>query len=308
VPAVKVPRLERWAEGNTGLPYVWSFRASAPGPHVCVQALTHGNELCGAIAVHALLREGLRPRRGTLSFVFANVAAFARFDPADPYASRCVEEDFNRLWAPEVLDDDARYSVELARARVLRPFYDTVDYLLDLHSMTEACPPLALAGRHPKGLALARAVGIPEHVVIDRGHAAGTRLRDYAFFDAEDDPRSALLVECGQHWDGRAPAVAHAAAVAFLAHLGVAGTRDDAGARPPSQRVIEVTSTVTIESDHFAFARPVRALDVVPRAGTLLARDGDRDLVTPYDNCVLIMPARRPGAGETAVRLGRYLA
>jgi hypothetical protein len=40
---------------------------------------------------------------------------------------------------------------------------------------------------------------MPQHVVIDGGHAAGRRLRDYAFFDDDADPRTALLIECGQH-------------------------------------------------------------------------------------------------------------
>jgi hypothetical protein len=39
----------------------------------------------------------------------------------------------------------------------------------------------------------------------------------------------------------------------------------------------------------------------------LLARDGNADIFTPYDNCVLIMPTRRPKKGETAVRLGRFV-
>jgi len=43
----------------------------------------------------------------------------------------------------------------------------------------------------------------------------------------------------------------------------------------------------------------------VPKAGTLLARDGSVEVTTPYDDCVLIMPTRRPKKGETAVRLGR---
>jgi len=29
---------------------------------------------------------------------------------------------------------------------------------------------------------------------------------------------------------------------------------------------------------------------------------------TPYDDCVLIMPSRRLVKGQTAVRLGRYVA
>ena len=233
------------------IPYVWTFPAKAAGPHVVLQALTHGNEVCGAIALDWLLREGFRPLRGTMTVVFANIAAYRAFDHADPFASRCVDEDFNRLWTPDVLDGP-RDSVDLGRARTLRPVYDRADYLLDLHSMTDPCPPLALAGRRPKGLELALALAYPEHVVIDDGHSAGRRLRDYAFFDVPDDPRSSLLIECGQHWEKAAPGIARQSTLRLLRHFGMAdhGFLDahlDPAPRPP-QQVIEVTTAVTIQS------------------------------------------------------------
>ena len=61
------PAISVWRQGNTGVDYVWSFDSGRPGPHVMVQALTHGNEWCGAIAVDSLLRAGVRPRQGRLS-------------------------------------------------------------------------------------------------------------------------------------------------------------------------------------------------------------------------------------------------
>jgi len=173
---VAFPDLARHASGNDGTRYVWTFAASRPGPHLVIQALTHGNEVCGAIALDRLLGEGIRPVRGTLSLVFANVDAYLRFDRARPFASRCVDEDFNRLWTTEVLDGQ-RVSSELARARELRPLYERTDFLLDIHSMSEPCLPLAMAGQRNKGVALARALGMPEHIVVDAGHAAGRRLR-----------------------------------------------------------------------------------------------------------------------------------
>ncbi len=311
-PAIDVPfpKLERWAAGNTGIPYVFTFHAATDGPHVLLQALTHGNEVCGAIALDWLLGEGFRPARGTLTIVFANVAAYQNFDRAEPYASRFVDEDFNRLWTADVLDGQ-RQTADLARARQLRPLYDRTDYLLDLHSMTDPCAPLALAGRQRKGLELAQALGIPAHIVVDGGHAAGKRLRDYAFFDDGEDPRAALLVECGQHWERAAPQTATQTMLRFLRHFGMADgafldKHLDNSPKPP-QKVIEVTSAMTIRSEHFAFAMPVRGLGVVRKAGTLLARDGSAEVRTPYDNCVLIMPTRRPKRGETAVRLGRFV-
>jgi predicted deacylase len=313
LPAIEVvfPNLAPYEDGNTGIPFAWTFATNVQGPHVLVQALTHGNEVCGAIALDRFLREGLRPVRGTLSLVFANVAAYRRFDPADPFASRCVDEDFNRLWTPLVLDGP-RSSVELIRARQLRPLYDRVDYLLDLHSMSEPCLPLAIAGRRRKGVELAQAIAIPPHVIIDDGHAAGKRLRDYAFFDDSDDPRNALLVECGQHWEASAPVVARQVVLRFLRHFGMldAATleRELEPLAPEPQRTIEVTTTVTIATDAFRFTQPVHGLQTFPHRGTVYATDGGAKVRTPHDDCVLIMPTRRPKKGETAVRLGRYVA
>jgi predicted deacylase len=313
VPPIEIalPSLARYAAGNAGIPYAWTFTADRAGPHVLLQALTHGNEVCGAIALDWMLRQDVRPECGTLSLVFANVGAYERFDANDPFASRCIDEDFNRLWSADVLDGP-RNSVELRRARELRPLYERVDHLLDLHSMSEICPPLAMAGRQRKGLALARALGVPQHVVIDGGHSAGRRLRDYGFFDDPADVRSALLIECGQHWEAAAPAVAQQVVLRWLRHFGMAaGDLLDAfldRTPVPPQALIEVTTTVTIATDAFAFTMPVRGLQTIARAGTTYAIDGDAEIRTPHDGCVLIMPTRRPRKGETAVRLGRYIA
>jgi predicted deacylase len=248
---VEFPDIARWAQGNTGIPYVWRFESDRAGPKLTIQALTHGNEVCGAIALSELLDAKFRPTRGTLTLVFANVDAYSAFDRADPFASRCVDEDFNRVWTPDVLDG-SRQSRELARARQLRPLYDDTEYLLDLHSMTDPCPPLALAGRQQKGLELAYDVGVPRHIVIDAGHKAGRRLRDYAFFDDPSDPRSALLIECGQHWERGSPTVAMQAVLRFLRHFGMASPeflepRLDPAALPP-QHAIEITDVITIDS------------------------------------------------------------
>ena len=308
---IAFPDLTRWQAGNTGTPFVWRYEAKRAGPDVTVQALTHGNEVCGAIAVDFLLDAGFRPERGALTFIFANVAAYRKFDRRDPFSSRCVDEDFNRLWTAVVLDGN-RHTADLERARELRRHYDNTEYLLDLHSMTDPCPALALAGRQRKGYELALALGMPEYVVIDGGHAAGKRLRDYSFFDDADDPRNALLIECGQHWERTAPTVATQCTLRFLRHFGMASPdfldRHLDPAPLPPQKAIAVTDAITIDSDVFAFAVPVHGLLAIPAAGTVLARDGEREIVTPYDNCVLIMPTRRPKKGETAVRLGRFVS
>ena len=306
------PDIEPYRAGNTGIEYVTSFEAPAPGPHVLVTALTHGNEICGAIALDRLLRAGVRPRQGRLTLAFDNVAAYREFDSRYPIASRYVDEDFNRLWSPATLDGPRR-SIELERARALRGVVDSADYLLDLHSMQYATAPLMLAGLLPRSRELARRVGIPQLIMCDAGHAAGPRMRDYGEFGDPASEKTALLIECGQHWERRAAEVATDVTLRFLIALDVA-TRDDVAAlggpdfdAHPKQRVIEVTDAVTISGDRFDFAGNFRGLEVLGKKGTLIGRDDGREVRTPYDDCVLIMPSRRLVRGQTAVRLGRYV-
>jgi len=306
------PDIEPYRAGNTGIEYVTTFTASEPGPHVLVTALTHGNEICGAIALDALFRAAVRPRRGRLTLAFDNVAAYSEFDPRYPIASRYVDEDFNRLWSPATLDGP-RQSIELERARALRPIVDDADFLLDLHSMQHATAPLMLAGLLERSRELAQQVGIPELIMCDAGHAAGPRMRDYGGFGDPDSAKTALLIECGQHWEQRAAEVATDVTLRFLIAVGAA-TPDDVAAlggpdfnAHPRQRVIEVTEAVTITGDRFEFTDNYRGLEVISQKGTLVGHDGDREVRTPYDDCVLIMPSRRLVKGQTAVRLGRFL-
>src|SRR6185437_14050232 len=192
--------------------------------------------ICGAIVLDSLFRAGIRPRQGKLTLAFNNVAAFQDFDPRMPIASRYVDEDFNRLWSPEMLDG-----------------------LLD------------------KSRDLALRVGIPELIMCDAGHAAGPRMRDYGGFGDANSPKTALLIECGQHWERRAAEVANDVTLRFLIALGVV-TRDDVAAlggpefdATPRQRVIEVTEAVTISGERFDFTGPYRGLEVIPQKGTVIA-------------------------------------
>jgi predicted deacylase len=305
---LKAPDIERHRRSSTGTEFVHVLDSGKPGPHVMVNALTHGNEICGAIVVDRLLREELRPTRGKLTLAFANVEAFSRFDPHNPYATRFVDEDFNRLWTRQVLDG-ARDSVELRRARALRPYIAAADYLLDIHSMLEPSPPVMICGPLEKGIGFAFAVGVPEHIVSDTGHANGTRMRDFEGFGEAASPKNALLVECGQHWERSAERVAWQTTWRFLRHLGVvdaAHAEREIEAAVAPQKLIRVTDAVVARTAAFRFAKTFTGLEVVAHAGDVIAWDGDEAVRAPYDNCVLIMPVpNNVKTGLTAVRLGR---
>lgn len=304
------PDISRWRESNTGIPYMTTLDSGRSGPHAMVLALTHGNELCGALAIKFLFETLFKPAHGRVTLGFANVAAFERFDKKNPHNSRYVDEDFNRVWDKGTLDGPRR-SVELSRAREIRPLIDTVDYLLDIHSMQNASAPLMLAGQAAKGTQLALQVRVPHFIVRDAGHAAGRRLRDYGVFSEASAPHAALLVECGQHWESASERVACETALRFLDGLELLDPdykkRHLPSVEIPAQRVIEVTDAVTITTDNFHFEHDYQGQEIIPIAGTLLGMDGAREIRTPYPNCVLIMPSRRLVRGQTAVRLGRFV-
>ena len=293
---IAAPDLRRWVDGNVARG-VWSFEAQAPGPHVAVVALNHGNEIAGAILLERWLRAGLRPAAGRLSLIFANLDAYARFSPDDPTASRFLEEDFNRIWDRELLDGPGRSS-ELRRARVLRPLLEGADVVLDLHSMLWPSDPLLLIAT-TAAERLALSVGTPPLVVCDPGHEAGRRLIDHLGVHG----RKGLLLEAGSHWEAATVELMEEAALRLLTLCGllpgVAPTR--------AARLARVTQAVTARTADFGFLRPWRGGEVIPAAGTLVALDGAREIRTPHDDCLLVMPSLRTAPGLTAVRFARFL-
>ncbi|SDR61984.1 M14 family metallopeptidase [Paraburkholderia tuberum] len=307
---VAFPDISMHERSGTGIPYLHTFDSGVPGAHVMINALTHGNEVCGAIVVDALLRAKLRPRRGRLTLVFANVAAYRRFDAANPDAARFVDRDFNRVWTAETLDNAALDSNELRRARAMRPVIDTVDLLLDLHSMHEKSKPLIVAGSLDKGTALAEKLGTPATVICDEGHPESRRMRDYEGFGDPRSEKNALLIECGQHWETGAVAVARDVTARFLVLSGVveaADLPDDwSMPLPDEMQIVRVTEPVVAKSLDFRFADNYTGLEVFPDAGSVIGWSDSEAVRTPYRDCILVMPSlRQLREGVTVVRLGR---
>lgn len=310
---IEFPDIRPYGAGNTGIPYIYSFDSSVIGPHVMINALTHGNEVCGAIAVKALLDLDIRPRRGCLTLSFANVDAYHNFNSDRPDASRYVDQDFNRVWTQAVLNDAGKNSSELRRARAMRPLIDTVDLLLDLHSMHERSAPLIVSGPLDKGIALAKTLGAPPTIISDEGHPEGRRMRDYEGFGDPGSEKNALLIECGQHWEAAAVGVAKDSTARFLQFSGIVEQNDlpadwflPLAAQP---RVIRVTDPVVATSMNFRFAGPYTGLETFPEAGTVIGWNDDKPVVTPYPNCVLVMPSlRQLRPGVTVVRFGQLIS
>ena len=301
------PDINPYRAGNTTVPFVTTFDSGLAGPHAMICALMHGNEISGAIAIDHLFQNDVRPIRGRLTLAFANTTAFAMFDQDRPYDSRFIDEDMNRVWGADTLSDQKR-SIERLRARALAPLIDTADSLLDLHSMQSGDRPMLLCGPSRKGREFARLLGGNAAIVADVGHANGVRLRDYGQFNSSESPRTALLAECGQHWESTTAETAIEMTYRYLLSLAmIPPDLADAYLQkgPEPDHWVEVTDRVIPQSHDAFFIENFLGLETIATAGTTIARDGQRDIQTPYDDCVLIMPARQLTPGQTAVRLGR---
>jgi predicted deacylase len=304
------PDLTPWTNSSTGVKWVQERDSGQSGPEVLLTALLHGNEYAGALTLDAFLRCGLMPRKGRITAVFCNMDAFERFDKAKPDASRFVDEDFNRVWSIERLNGKTSNS-ELQRARAIRPFVDRATHILDLHSMHEPCSPLWVTGLLPRNIQFAQQLGMQAQIIVDNGHADGTRMRDYGAFADAAGSRIALLLEAGQHWEATSLKVSRNALMRFLLATGAFDYADvpidwlqpDAKADQP----VTITHRVVATSMDFEFTQDFYGGEVIPLAGTQIAHNAGRPVVTPYDQCVIVMPSiRQLRPGVTTVRLGYF--
>lgn len=311
--AISPAKIEAYRHGNCGIPFAVRLDSGMGGPEVLVTAVIHGNEISGAIAVDDFLRSGRRPIKGAITFCFANVEAYFRFSKQLPNLSRYVDEDMNRVWSPHRLDGpEQATTIELRRAREIRPLVDRADHLLDLHSMSSDGPPMVLCGPLEKGKLYAKRIGLPHAVIIDSGHGDGIRMRDYGRFADKEDSAGSLLVECGQHWKKDTVGIAKSTLERFLVSLGVIDETGSlaTGVLPTFNKApdfYEVTDTVVARTHQFTFTQTFSSLDRIDKAGTVLALDGGHKVVTPYDDAYLVMPTAGAAPGQTAVRIARKI-
>lgn len=306
------PDISEFAKGNGGIPYTYTFDSGVPGSHVMICALTHGNEVCGAVVLKELIEAQFTPERGKVSLCFSNVDAYLSFDKANPDKSRFVDQDLNRVWREEFLADGSRQTSELKRARQLKPLIDSVDFLLDIHSMHEKSLPLIVSGPLEKGIELAKQLGAPTHIIVDKGHKDGTRMRDYGAFADPNSDKNAILVECGQHWEASSLTVARDTVVRFLMQSKVIDDLAELQSwLQPTQgdsSVINVTEPVVAKSMSFKFVENYTGLELFAEKDTLIGWNDDQEVRTPYDHCVLVMPSlRQLLPGVTVVRLGQLV-
>lgn len=307
LPTIEVmPRdLSAYRQGNVGVDYVHRFDSGVPGPHVLVNALTHGNEFCGMVAACHLLDTGVRPLRGTLTVSFANVAAYETFDPVKPFDSRQVTHNFNRIWSEEWLDG-TQDSVELRRARAMRAVVAQADHILDIHSTSQDVVPFWVYPAFARNARAASALASPAvHLVMPQGLGSGTPVIQHGRHgQADSNAGVALVVECGQHFKQSTADLAIQVTMDFLGHFGLVDRAVPSASAP---RRFELLRTHVVAHADFRFTRPVVGFETFAK-GELIAVDGDQPIHAPCDDCTLFMPTREPVVGREGVYLTCPLA
>jgi predicted deacylase len=307
LPAIEVmPRdLSAYRLGNVGVDFVHRFDSGVPGPHVLINALTHGNEFCGMVAACHLLDTGVRPLRGTLTVSFANVAAYETFDPARPFDSRQITHNFNRIWSEEWLDG-TQDSVELRRARAMRAVVAQADHILDIHSTSQDVVPFWVYPAFARNARAASALASPAvHLVMPQGLGSGTPVIQHGRHgQADSNAGVAVVVECGQHFKQSTADLAIQVTLDFLGHFGL---MDRTVSAAPAPRRFELLSTHVVANADFRFTRPVIGFETFAK-GELIAVDGEQPIHAPCDDCTLFMPTREPVVGREGVYLTRPLA
>ena len=137
-------------------------------------------------------------------------------------------------------------------------------------------------------------------------------MRDHGEFSNLGGERIALLLEAGQHWHASCVGVAKNGLMRFLVQAGSLAKVDvpNGWLLPDSMPAapVLVTDRVVAQSMDFSFTQDFTGGEVIAHAGTVIAVDAGRPIVTPYNDCVLVMPSvRQLRAGVTTVRLGKRL-
>lgn len=176
--------------------------------------------------------------------------------------------------------------------------------------MHEEGSALLLTGMQPRHVEFVRDLGVAGTVVIDPGHAEGKRMRDFGHFGSDESSARSMLIECGYHGNPDSRLVAQDVVHRLLELTGVLELHDLPAQwcqeRPAAQWALEVTNAIVAQTMDFRFVSPPTDLQVIGQKGTLIGYEPGKRIVTPYDDCVLVMPSlRQLRPGVTVVRLAR---
>lgn len=291
------------------------FDSLVPGVRLLVLGAVHGNETCGTMAIRGLV-EDIRAGRlllasGKVSFVpVANPLAYAR-------GTRMGDRNLNRALFPR--EQAAEFEDRVANW--LYPILAGHDALLDLHSFHTPGQPFVMLGpenntgtlepfaRADDETAWALRLGVNRLVDgwLDT-YAAGARRRagDYRYgVGTTETMRTlggiALTLECGQHADPAAPAVARHAVLNSLAHFGLVEAPAPTPVADPE--MLRLVAVFDREAEGDRLARPFASFDRVEPGEVIGVRAQGEVIRAPHEAFVVF-----PNPGAAAGTEWFYLA
>lgn len=299
---------------------IHQYAGLASGPSLIVLGAVHGNEVCGTRAIARLIAEldggSLALARGQLTLVpIVNPLAYQR-------EQRQGDRNLNRNLRPVAQPQDFEDRI----ANVLCPLLAAHDVLLDLHSFHTAGQPFAMIGPEDNagdlepfvhGEREARLVAHlgPRRVVegwmetyargVSRRRQAGkplaTPLLDVHYGVGTTEYMRqcggyGVTLECGQHADPAAPAVAYRAIRQTLALLGLI----DAPPEAPGAdfQVLKLVDVIDREDETDTFAQPWASFDTL-KAGQLIGhRRGGVEITAPFEGHIVFPNPNALTGGE----------
>lgn len=269
------------------------FDALETGPHLVVLGAVHGNEKCGTLAIERLIQElqdgSLSLLRGSLTCVpIANPRAYSE-------NQRFCERNLNRALyikeTPQAYED----FIDPILCRIL----DQADVLIDLHSYASSGGAFCFLGNSSEQeISLCRHLGVSDFVY---GWSD-------AFGKAQADPRDSMgtveyvrskggigtTVECGQHLNSDAPAIAYKVIRAGLAHLNLV---DEDVTEQPSQRFVQMHS-VYFKDQAGLLENQWRHYDSVQAGQVLATYESGEAILAPSDGFIVLPKLDAPIGGE----------
>lgn len=198
----------------------YSFSWWKAWPKLLIFWAIHGNEPCWTLAIEKYISELCLWKqtldKGQVTFIpIANPVAYKS---GNRYVLRDVNRIFWKYASPQC--EEEKISDELAS------LIDEHDYLLDIHSTTEATVPYVFQDFNDKESELI-AQSIPSFYIVSwwQDLYEGTSVGDTISY-AYSVWKKGVLIECGQHNGIQARQVAYDAINSFLAHFSVICTNN----------------------------------------------------------------------------------
>lgn len=260
----------------------YHFDSGNAGPHLLLLGGIHGNEICGQVALKAIVDE---LDSGELPLKAGKVTLIPQCNPwACASNVRYVEANLNRV----VTRHEAPQNYEEHIADIICGHIEKCDAMVDIHSAHAGIGPPFIFNDYPseENNKLARILGgtyiIGGWAEMNGDDAVIPTTQDFAHLHGKLN----CLIECGEHTDPQAITVADRAARNAMIHLGLI---DGEIVVPEVEKDVKITGAYVKERKGDFVHKNFRHMQPI-EAGQLLAKYDDGEEVKAPESGFLILP------------------